>query len=174
MKCQVCGEAEATIHFKELKHDEMRELHLCPACAEEKGLHGVVEEDKLSLANQFVWMAENLYPESAAKIGEIHCAKCGLRYGEFTRHGRLGCMECYSAFDVQLRRLLRRIHGATRHGGKAPGRAMTSPNARATIHRLQEELQRAVAREDFERAAELRDRIRAIESAPVEPEGKRE
>ncbi|MBM3286092.1 MAG: hypothetical protein FJY88_01895 [Candidatus Eisenbacteria bacterium] len=174
MKCQVCGEAEASIHFKELKNDEMRELHLCPACAEEKGLHGVVEQDKLSLASQFVWMAENLYPESAAKIGEIHCSKCGLRYTEFTRHGRLGCMDCYGAFDLQLRRLLRRIHGATRHGGKTPGRPIAPSGARTTVRRLQEELQRAVAREDFERAAELRDRIRVIEGAAASPEGKTE
>jgi protein arginine kinase activator len=171
VKCQVCGEAEATIHFKELKHDEMRELHLCPACAEEKGLHAVMEQDKLSLANQFIWMAENLYPENSAKIGQVQCTRCGLRYGEFTRLGRFGCMDCYSTFDVQIRRLLRRVHGATQHAGKRPGHTAAPPTGKATLHRLQEELQRAIASENFERAAELRDRIRALESAPVEEEG---
>jgi protein arginine kinase activator len=170
VKCQVCGEAEATIHFKELKHDEMRELHLCPSCAEEKGLHAAVEQDKLSLANQFIWMAENLYPESSAKVGQIQCPRCGLRYGEFTRQGRFGCVDCYSAFDVQIRRLLRRVHGATQHVGKVPGRSASPTKNEATLHRLQEELQRAIASENFERAAEIRDRIRAVESARVEGE----
>lgn len=170
MKCQVCGEAEATIHFKELKQDEMHELHLCPSCAEEKGLHAVVEEDKLSLANQFIWMAENLYPENAAKIGTVQCPRCGLRYSEFTRQGRFGCMECYGAFDVQIRRLLRRVHGAVAHVGKRPGRSAVPSQSDAALHRLQEELQRAIATENFERAAELRDRIRAIDASRVKGE----
>jgi protein arginine kinase activator len=170
VKCQVCGEAEATIHFKELKHDEMHELHLCPSCADEKGLHAVVEQDKLSLANQFIWMAENLYPESAAKIGHVQCPRCGLRYSEFTRQGRFGCMDCYAAFDVQIRRLLRRVHGAVQHTGKRPGRDAGPSKADATLHRLQEELQRAIATENFERAAELRDRIRGLDGARVEGE----
>lgn len=163
MRCQICGEAEATIHFKELKNDDMTELHLCPACAEEKGFHSVVQQDKLSLANQFIWMAENLYPESAAKMGQVQCGKCGLRYSEFTRTGRLGCSDCYAGFDVQMRRLLRRIHGATRHAGKSPGHVQQPAMSRATLHHLQEELQRAIATESYERAAELRDKIRALE-----------
>jgi protein arginine kinase activator len=163
VRCQICGEAEATIHFKELKNGETRELHLCPACADEKGFHSVVQQDKLSLANQFIWMAENLYPESTAKLGQVQCPGCGLRYSEFTRTGRLGCMDCYTAFDVQMRRLLRRIHGSTRHAGKVPGHIQRPATSRATVHHLQEELQRAIATENYERAAELRDEIRALE-----------
>ena len=173
MKCQICGEAEATIHFKELKNGEMSELHLCPACAEEKGFHSVVQQDKLSLANQFIWMAENLYPESATKLGQVQCGSCGLTYSEFTRMGRLGCMDCYTAFDVQIRRLLRRIHGATRHAGKVPGHIDRPATGRATIHHLQEELQRAIATENYERAAELRDQIRTLEEVGNREEPKK-
>ena len=28
MKCQSCNEADATVHFKEIKNDEVKELHL--------------------------------------------------------------------------------------------------------------------------------------------------
>jgi protein arginine kinase activator len=163
VKCQVCGEADATIHFKELKNEVMRELHLCPACAEEKGFHSVLEQDKLSLTNQFLWMAENLYPEGSGKAGQLQCNRCGLRYSEFTRMGRLGCPECYRAFDDPLKRLLRRIHGTTRHAGKVPGRGQPSQSRRAKLHHLQEELQKAIAAENYELAADLRDRIRLHE-----------
>jgi protein arginine kinase activator len=172
VKCQVCGEADATIHFKELKNEEMYELHLCPGCAEEKGFHSLVEEDKASLSNQLIWMAENLYPEGSAKIGTVQCDRCGLRYSEFTRSGRLGCMYCYTSFDVQMRRLLRRIHGSTRHAGKTPGRPKAVSNRRAALHRLQEQLQRAIASEDYEQAAKIRDEIRALESNPLTEEPK--
>jgi len=172
VKCQVCGEAEATIHFKELKNEEMQELHLCPSCAEEKGFHSLVEQDKASLSNQLIWMAENLYPEGSAKIGAVQCDRCGMRYSEFTRSGRLGCMHCYGSFEVQIRRLLRRIHGSTRHVGKTPGRPQPVSSRRAALHRLQEQLQRAIATEDYERAAKLRDEIRDLERSPVAEEPK--
>ncbi len=165
MKCQVCGEAEATIHFKELKNDKMRELHLCPGCAEEKGFQQLVEHDKLSLTNQFIWMAENLSPETSAKIGQVRCGGCGISYGEFTQTGRLGCAKCYASFETQLHRLLRRIHGATRHVGKTVGETTTGSSRLATLQRLQAEMQRAISGENFERAAEIRDELRALQDA---------
>lgn len=170
MKCQVCGSTEATIHFKELKGDEMHELHLCPACAEEKGFHTTVEQDKTTLMNQFIWMAENLIQEGETKVGTVQCASCGLRYAEFTRIGRLGCPDCYTSFDSQMRRLLRRVHGSIRHEGKTRSPGTPRYEDRSGIHRLQEELQRAIAAENFELAAELRDRIRAMEKAPAHGE----
>lgn len=170
MKCQVCGEAEATIHFKELKFEEMHEMHLCPACAEEKGFHSMVEMEKNSLTSKLIFMAENLSGEGSAKIGQVQCPACGMRYGEFARAGRLGCPDCYNAFDLQLRRLLRRIHGSTRHVGKTPGRPRPISDRRVQLQRLQDDLQRAIVSEDYERAAMLRDEIRLLESTPAEEE----
>jgi protein arginine kinase activator len=170
VKCQVCGEAEATIHFKELKLEEMHEMHLCPACAEEKGFHSMVEMEKNSLTSKLIFMAENLSGEGASKLGQVQCPTCGLRYGEFARAGRLGCADCYEAFDVQLRRLLRRVHGSTRHVGKTPGLARPVSDRRLQLQRLQDDLQRAIGAEDYERAAGIRDEIRRLEAAPAEGE----
>lgn len=163
MKCQNC-EAEATIHFKEVVDGVLNEIHLCESCAAEKGFHLVIEQNKLSIANQFIWMAENLYPESAAKVGSVQCPDCGLRYSQFARTGRLGCAGCYAAFAVQMRQILRRVHGATQHKGKSPGRTEAAVQHRRSLEKMREELNRAVEREEFERAAALRDRIRELES----------
>jgi protein arginine kinase activator len=120
MKCQQCSDAEATVHLKEVTEGKLKELHLCESCATEKGFHLVVEHNKLTIATQFIWMAENLYPETSSKVGAVQCPSCGLRYSQFSRVGRVGCAECYDAFHPQLQKILLRVHGATRHKGRVP------------------------------------------------------
>lgn len=168
MKCQNCDN-EATIHFKEVIGGETREIQLCEKCAAEKGFHLVIEQNKLSIANQFIWMAENLYPESGARVGSVQCPTCGVRYSQFARTGRLGCAACYSAFSVQLRQILRRVHGATRHHGKGPGQSEERMRHRRGLEQLRQQLNRAVEREEFELAARLRDEIRTLEISGAPP-----
>lgn len=163
MKCQICGKTEATVHFKEIKNDEAKELHLCEQCAQEKGFHSVVQSDNMSLASQFKWMAENIAPDAEGGPGHVVCPDCGLRYSQFARTGRLGCSGCYEAFSSQLTPILRRVHGSTRHGGKAPGLEGKRRERREEIHRLHDALEDAIHKEEFERAAEIRDKIRKLE-----------
>jgi protein arginine kinase activator len=171
MKCQSCGDADATVHFKEIKNDEVKELHLCERCAQEKGFHSVVQSDKVSLAAQFQWMAENISPDAEGSTGQVVCPDCGLRYSQFTRTGRLGCAGCYKAFLSQLHPILRRVHGSTRHTGKAPGLEGKLRERRELLHRLHDQLEDAVHKEAFEKAAQLRDQIRELEKE-LSTEGK--
>ncbi|MBU1702440.1 MAG: UvrB/UvrC motif-containing protein [Candidatus Eisenbacteria bacterium] len=164
MKCQVCGQSEASVHFKEIKNDKVTELHLCRNCAQEKGFHSVMQSDKISLASQFQWMAENLSPVAEDGPGAVICPGCGLRYSHFARTGRLGCAECYRAFQVQLQPILRRVHGATRHAGKAPGLEGERLERRRQLQEMHDAMEMAIQKEDFEEAARLRDRIRDLES----------
>jgi protein arginine kinase activator len=163
MKCQICEVAEATIHVKEVKNEQVTELHLCERCAREKGYHSMVEKGSISIASQLVWMAENLYPGGSSQVGMIKCGGCGLKYSEFMKTGRLGCPKCYEDFGTQLRQILRRVHGSVRHVGKAPGKEGTQFERRRQVQTLHEELERAIEREEYEKAAMIRDRIREIE-----------
>ncbi len=165
MKCQVCGAADATFHIKEIKNDQVTELLLCEKCAREKGYHSIIDQGKLSLASQFIWMAENLYPDGVGALGSVQCSRCGLRYSEFLQAGRLGCANCYVDFGKQLKQMLRKIHGSIRHVGKAPGREGEQIGKRQQIQQLNEDLSRAIEREEYERAAEIRDQIRGLEAA---------
>ena len=84
---------------------------------------------------------------------------------DFRESGRLGCSECYAAFEAPLRDLLRRLHGSTHHIGRALRRAGTGragADDQATTE-LREQLRLAVETENFELAAELRDRLRVLE-----------
>lgn len=100
---------------------------------------------------------------------DIFCPQCGLSAAEFNRTGRLGCGECYSTFGADLAIVLRRLHGAGRHVGKIPALNATQLEARTSLLALRRQLKQAVDREEFEKAAELRDRITLIEKA-VEPQ----
>ena len=95
-----------------------------------------------------------------------------MTYEEFRKVGRLGCSQCYEAFGTPLRRLLKRIHGSDTHVGRGPRSPRTAGPAGATgeggqprsLEKLREALQAAVDTEEYERAAQLRDRIRLQEN----------
>jgi protein arginine kinase activator len=91
------------------------------------------------------------------------CQRCGLTYSEFRDGGRLGCSNCYQAFKDQIKPLLRRIHGSNVHIGKSPHMSQGIFEKRREIESLKMELGRAIETEDFEKAAEIRDRIRDLE-----------
>ena len=55
--------------------------------------------------------------------------------------------------------LLRRVHGDTEHRGQRPGRQAQLAARQQVLEALQGELADAIASEDFENAARLRDRI---------------
>jgi protein arginine kinase activator len=108
-------------------------------------------------------MIDKMSTTDEERVGPVQCPTCGLHYSTFKQTGRLGCAECYVSFASKLRPLLRRIHGSTRHVGKLPAHEGETVNPARQMQRLHEELQRAVEREEFERAAELRDEIQTLE-----------
>jgi protein arginine kinase activator len=63
-----------------------------------------------------------------------------------------------------LRELLRRLHGSTHHLGERYAETAPVPSAgQAQAAELREQLRLAVETENFELAAELRDRLRVME-----------
>jgi protein arginine kinase activator len=121
---------------------------------------------KVTIGDLVAGMVDQSLGTDEAKVGRVQCPRCHMVYSSFKETGRLGCSECYTTFRTQLRPLLRRIHGSTKHVGKAPLRDAARVAARREVHRLHEEMQRAVDREEFEKAAELRDRIRRMDEEP--------
>jgi protein arginine kinase activator len=101
-------------------------------------------------------------PGKASNRGSIQCPTCGQTYAEFSRTGRLGCSDCYLAFDKQLEPLFRRIHGSSSHSGKVPERTGGKAKLEQSIRQLSSQLEQAVEREDYEHAAKLRDQIRQL------------
>jgi protein arginine kinase activator len=162
--CDHCGEKDAVVHLTQVVNNEITTSHLCEECAAEKGLEPGAPVGNLPLADFLAKMGGGDPSSLGAMDDDLSCPFCGLTAGDFKEVGRLGCPQCYSTFEIHLRGLLRRVHGGTQHVGKVylPPDPTVSEREKQ-LETLRRKLERAVETEDFERAAELRDQIRALE-----------
>lgn len=159
VKCDNCKEGDASVHFTQIRNNRKTEMHLCKDCAKQKGFHNPLDDVPFPLAEFLSSMVQRGSAPSDP-VAKLVCASCGMRFVDFTRIGRFGCGECYTAFRAPLEDLFRKVHGATRHRGRNPSTAAgPEPSAIEEEVRIKEDLRRAVEREDFELAAELRDHL---------------
>jgi protein arginine kinase activator len=178
VKCDLCNN-EATVHELIVSAGVPAERHLCEACAREQGLVTGAPAPVAELLQKIATASAVAATTGPAKAPA--CPECGTTFAEFKQSGRLGCPTCYEAFEQQLGPILDRAHqGATHHVGKVPRRllqdtpdagdvraaaaAMAAAEARAEeIRRVRTDLDRAVKSEAYERAAQLRDRLRQLQ-----------
>jgi protein arginine kinase activator len=162
MSCDQCHEREAVIHLTQIVNDQVTTLHLCERCAAEKGVESPASVTKTPLGTFLAAMGKEA--EAPAPKTADTCSRCGGSLQDFRESGRLGCPECWRAFETPLRDLLRRLHGSTHHVGE---RYADQPGAagepKVEVADLRERLRVAVESENFELAAELRDRLRVLE-----------
>lgn len=86
-----------------------------------------------------------------------------MTYQQFKRYGKFGCSECIDAFKDRIEPLIQNIHGHRRHKGKYPGQHKVSESSESgEIEILKKELKEAIEVENYEKAAELRDRIKEL------------
>ena len=163
MLCDECRERDAVVNLTQIVNNAVSQLHLCEQCAADRGVETTVATPQHPLG-AFL-QAVQAQPGGGAGAGEgAGCTFCGTTMRDFRATGRLGCARCYLAFERNLRELLRRVHGSSRHVGRAyrhpePERLEKA----ALLGELRERLRRAVEGEQFEQAASLRDRIRGLE-----------
>ncbi len=160
MLCDICNKNEATVHLTEIVNDQVTKLHLCEACAREKGAE---MEEHFGLSDLLAGLADlgaGLEPET---METIKCPNCGLTYQNFKKVGRLGCSECYEAFKKQLGAILKRIHGADRHIGKIPLKSGKVTDESKLLVELRMKMEKSIQFEEFEEAARLRDEIKKLE-----------
>jgi len=166
MLCQDCNKNEATIHLTQIVNNEKVVLNLCKICAEKRGFHSPFEQMPFPLAEIVSGMIGPVKPKTDDKLTEkkvdLECPNCGLTFTEFGQIGRLGCAECYQVFRVELTNLLRRIHGSAEHRGQVAETATEEYKTLREEKRLRDELKQAIEAENFEIAAELRDRIKEL------------
>jgi protein arginine kinase activator len=159
MICQRCKN-EATVHLTEKAGGKRQELHLCIGCAQKAGLILPESPPHLGLDSVVQDLIVAHVGELVGELAELACPDCGIKFMEFRAGGRLGCPQDYRVFGRGLLPLLQRVHGATRHVGKG---ARQRPSAMQRL-RLRSRLREAIAREDYEEAARLRDQLRLKDS----------
>ncbi len=160
MVCQRCQEAKATVHITDTL-PEKREQHFCEDCAEKEGIISKQPHTTNEILQQFIKQ------KTGMEQGEgVACPKCGMTFREFQLKGQLGCPNDYAAFEELLMPLIERAHeGGTQHLGKVPLTADGVTKKIAGLVRLRRELQDAIDAENYEVAADVRDKIQNLEDS---------
>ena len=160
MLCDVCGERDAVVKVTQVGEQGKTLVQMCERCAAERNIETTVSLSKNPLGEFLLDLQKQTSPSPA---DTARCNFCNATLRDFRATGRLGCARCYTAFEPSLRDLLRRVHGSSKHLGRryeSPEIAMT--DEQTELHELRERLRRAIEAEQFELAAELRDRIKVM------------
>lgn len=159
-KCDKCNNP-ATIYLTEIINGEKIEKHLCENCASDEGFAIKAGMPISQLLEDFI-----LQTGGGGDETELTCEVCGMTFSQFRQNGQLGCPNDYDAFEKPLLTLLDRAQGgATQHIGKVPHRTGGDQKKQNSILRIRAKLKGAIAAEDYERAAILRDQIRELENS---------
>ncbi len=175
MLCQNCNQNEATTHIKRVVNGEAEEHHLCAECAKKLGYDHFLDDFSLSIPNIFSSFFHDTMP-ALSRAGVEHCDTCGSSFEDIVRSGMVGCADCYEKFFDRLLPSIQRIHGRAKHAGKTPHYTVEPDAPKADekaqetaetgvdtqIEALQQEMQKAIESQNFEQAAVLRDKIKAL------------
>ncbi len=157
MLCDVCKCNDAAVFLTQILEGKMQKVNLCDACSKEKG---VQDPTGFALADLLLGIGAAEEIEKGAPTQK--CGVCGFTQADFKKTGRLGCSACYITFSEGLGSLLKAMHKGTEHVGKLPQRAYREIELSDRVRTLTENLRKAVAEENYETAASLRDQIKQL------------
>jgi protein arginine kinase activator len=159
MKCELCDN-KATVFYTQAVQEGQKKVCLCESCADTSGL---TDPGAFSMVD--ILMDET--PEQAqqvmvAKVAET-CEHCGFTLEDYRKVGRLGCSQCYTAFRGEILPMLAKMHNGIKHEGKVPLGMADSVAYRKKLTAMKNDLNTAIAEENFEVAVKLRDKIKELE-----------
>ncbi len=148
MLCERCGKKPSTVMYTQIINGQKESIHICSDCAA-----------KESIFENFGSLLSFARPLQNTMIA---CPNCKTTLAEFTRAGRTGCGECYKTFRTQAEEILKKIHGTSKHVCDEKPQ-IKEETEKSEVQILREKLNQAIEKEQFEAAAILRDKIRALE-----------
>ncbi|MFP4520545.1 MAG: UvrB/UvrC motif-containing protein [Fibrobacterota bacterium] len=173
MKCSDCHKEDAVIQFTQIINGDKTSLNLCRNCAEKRGFKApeMTAHSPEPIQKDFLGDFMSDLSNKTSFEEELKCPNCGILYSEFKLKGKLGCSECFKAFETPLSSLLSKIQGADYHTGKTPDGKLCGPSGEKTVAELKDALRIAIECEDYEHAARIRDTIRNMESTAGKQKG---
>jgi len=150
-------------------------MSLCQTCSDEHGIGDpsqvidlIQKKDNFAKENSPL----SLHADSEGEALPIDpallktaCPTCEFTAEDFSKVGRLGCPSCYLTFDEELRARLSRLHKGINHKGHIPSKLGSQFRQERALQDLQEQLDQAIAQEDYEKAGELNKKIEACKKA---------
>jgi len=161
MKCTNCQQNDASVYIEQAIGHEVTKIHLCNLCATIPEMNlgfpfPFTGEGKASMHN--FWFA----PESVRREMPT-CAACNYSFERFKKSSLLGCAVCYDAFRKELLGVFAKVQPGNKHIGKAPNKHTEPSQTDHELATLKASLKAAIAAEEYEEAASLRDVIRGLE-----------
>ena len=144
MLCDRCKQREAVVRYTYMLNGIGNTVSLCQKCYDAMG-----NTDSL-------WDGWLFPGVLQPKNNEIKCDLCGYTYHRIAKEGRVGCARCYNTFKSELTPQLLRIHGNKTYKGQQTACEVNEVDA------LLKQMEQAVLEENFELAAELRDKIKNL------------
>lgn len=151
MICDVCKGRNASVRVKKMVSGRLTDHFLCAECAIRFGYAKTIHP---------------FYDIDPQPEAMLRCPCCGCSIQEITEMGMAGCASCYDTFRDRMLVNIEKIHGKVSYAGWVPPSSSLRIQNEKRIAEARAELAEAIEREDFERAAELRDLIHAIQNTP--------
>lgn len=187
--CDECKKNNASVFYKQTINGKTTEMHLCEECAEKAGLTSGFEASFKSpfddIFSHMLFGSHDISPKLVTSPDP--CPVCGFTLRDIKKTSRFGCSECYKAFEDYIdksslteggykgkvpKSLSSRIKDIVSDAAKDIKEAVKeskeekaqAKEAKKDINELRTRLKKAVAAEDYEQAAKLRDEIRSLEN----------
>ena len=168
MNCEKCKNKKATVFYGD---DSGGRHALCATCAESIGrlsesLQGPQPTKSFSPASTLFQACSSedslsLYVGVNDADGRL-CPTCATALSRVSSVGRVGCPECYTAFLDALFPPDSLENASTLC--RMPRKKRNAIEKKRSIASLKQRIKLAVAAEDYEQAAKLRDEIRSLEN----------
>jgi protein arginine kinase activator len=162
MFCENCHQNIADTHIQHISESGKMEMHLCASCAKKLGIvPGHIEGPQGFDIGDFLsgvmsGTGTGGYPN---QLEGKECGFCHSTLADISAHGKMGCANCYKEFGAELEPTLLKLHGSVSHTGKVPAAFQERIGRIRQIALLQSQLESAIKEQEFEEAAQLRDRI---------------
>lgn len=156
MMCEKCGINPAAVTLTKVINGNKSVVKLCASCAHENNIYKDLNMD-LGFSSLF----SSFFSENEQIPESVKCPLCNMTKTEFLKRGKPGCSNCYSVFEDSMKPLLKKIHATVTHTGKVMG--THGGKSENKIDLLKAQLKEAIAKEEYEMAARLRDEIKEME-----------
>lgn len=153
MPCYYCASPEDCISLRFSRNKKKQTISLCTLCAAERG----ILQEGAGLHVDLDDLVRALEDDPVVNESS-QCPSCGMLRDAIVLTGLCGCSECYHFFKEDL--LLLREEGESHPA--SIGILMKRQQIQSSLQHFERELKHFIEIENYEAAAEIRDRIRGL------------
>ena len=166
MLCDKCKSNEANVKYQIIINGNKDSMNLCNDCAGKMGISLSFKQNEMEV-NDFI---ASVFGSGLGqhKVVVKKCEVCGYELASYNKSGLLGCDKCYDSFRKELEPAIRKMHGNINHIGLKEGLSdLINKEKELSLNSIRMELQQAICTENFELAAQLRDKIKEMEGQVI-------